>query len=133
MDGINLLIAGKEKNVAVLLPYPLYLAVEGRSGVTGVHIEVATLIDFEVAEIVVATGPEHAVGVLENGGDTADARRVDDTPIGIVVVEQSFEIGDIDRAVVSGNDVEVLVVSHVFGGRIVVYVGNALGVERIEN
>ena len=128
VDSINLLIAGKEKNVAVLLPYPLYLAVEGCSGVTGMHMEVAALVDLEIAEIVVSTGPEHAVGVLENGGDTAYARRVDDTPVGIVVVEQSFEIGDIDRAVVSGNDVEVLVVSHVFGGRIVTQVGDALGV-----
>ena len=91
------------------------------------------MVDLEVTEIVVATCPKNTFGILKYGGDTANAWRMDDAPVGIVVVEQSFEIGSIECAVVGGNDVEVLVVGLIFGGGIVAQIGNALGMERIDN
>ena len=126
VDSIHFLVAGQEVDVAAFFPNPLHLALKGLLRRAGVHVEVAVSIRLQVAEVVVAARPQPFLGVLEYGGDAGNARRVDDAPVGIVVIEQSLEVGHIYRAVVGGDDVGVHVVGLVFGSGEVAQVGDTL-------
>ena len=57
---------------------------------------------------------------------------MDNAPRCLVVVEQTLEVGHVDRTVGGGHDVEVLVVGLVLRGWEVMEEGNALG-EQIDS
>ena len=67
----------------------------------------------DAPEVFIATRPNGAVIVAIDNGKACDARIVDDAPLHIVVVEQSFEIGKIDGAVIAGYDIEIAVVGFI--------------------
>ena len=124
-DFVYLLVADEEVYAAVALPYPLHFAVYVPVLVDGVQSEHAAFVGFYVSDVVVATGPDDVFGVAEYGGDAGDARCMYDAPRGVVVVEQTFEVGYVDGAVVARDDVEILVVCLVVGRAIVAQMGDA--------
>ena len=102
-------------------PNLLHLALHGTGGTCLRQAQQSVVVGFQVAHIVVATGPHGASRVAAKGGDTGNLRSVYDAPFGLVVVEQSLEVGHEDHTVVGSDDVEVAVVGLVVGCAIVLH------------
>ena len=76
----------------------------------------SVFIAFQIAQIVVTASPYLPILITIQGCDTCDAGRMNDAPFCIVVIEQSFEVCHIDKALVIGGDIEVTVMSLIFVG-----------------
>ena len=73
MLDIHFLVAGQEVYLALLFPYPLHLALERFLGWAGYHCQVALVVGLQETEVVVATCPDSALGILEDSRDACDA------------------------------------------------------------
>ena len=73
----------------------------------GMKAQHTFMIIFQVSQVVIATSPDAIILVAIERGDTCDAWRVDDVPVGLVVIEQAFEVGYIDNTVFGCIDVIV--------------------------
>ena len=68
---------------------------------------------------VVASHPDGVLAVPIDHRDAADVGRVDDAPLGTVIVQQALEVGNEHRTVLAGFNVVVSVVAAIFRCRVV--------------
>ena len=69
----------------------------------------ATLVCRQVPEEVVPADPYSSVPVLVELGDAEDARRMDNMPVRLVIIEETFEVCHVDAALFIAYHVEVAV------------------------
>ena len=91
----------------------LYVSLELMMLIIFLQYQCSVVADLDETEIVIAARPDLAFGVLEDRRDTGDAFRMDDAPLGIVVIEQSFKVGEIDNTVLVNGNVKIVFVSSI--------------------
>ena len=125
-NSVYSFVTDLEVDAPFFLPYPLHLALEGLLLVDAEQTQTPLFIGLDVAYIVVTARPDDATAVTKDGSDAGNSRCVDNIPLCIVIVEQSLEIGYIDRSVRTCDDVEILVMSLIFSSTEIPNEGDSL-------
>ena len=65
------------------------------------------VVGIQIAQEVISSSPKTVLLVTVERGNTRDTWRMDDVPIGFVVIEQTFKVGHIDYTVLTCIDIEI--------------------------
>ena len=124
---VDLTVVDQEMQAVVTLPYFLHLATEQVAVGQTAEVQFAIGLDADLSEVVIATHPDGVVVVTIDHRHTGKTRRMDDSPLGLVVIEHAFEVGDKDDTVLRNTYVEVAVMGLIVVRKIVTEVRDALG------